>query len=192
MNRGYVTAGVLFLALSAVLGGLLLGRRGDTATVWAAARDLPASHVLTEADLRRLSVGADVDLAAVPADVLLDGRVLRVPVVAGSPILPSALLEVGDTFAAAGRSEVGVRLGPGRVPTDLRRGDGVLVVEVPVVSSEPVLAGSVPATVVSFEVRNGDPFEPVLVTLAVDADEAEAVARGAALDRVAVVLTGRG
>ncbi len=191
INRGYLTGGLLFLALSGLMGGLLLGRRGETQTVWVAGSELGAQHVLVASDLEPLVVPSDVDLTGIDTSQSLDGRVLRIPTPAGAVIAPTALYPVGDTFEADGRSEVGMRIPAGRAPAGLRVGDEVTVVEIPTTSQDPVLLELVTGTVVSVSQENADEFASMLIVLAVEESQATQVARAAALDRVALVVSGR-
>ena len=65
VNRGYLTGGLLFLTLSGLMGGLLLGRRGETQTIWVTNSELSAQHVLSPSDLQPLSIPTDVDLTGI-------------------------------------------------------------------------------------------------------------------------------
>ncbi|MGZ4688637.1 MAG: RcpC/CpaB family pilus assembly protein [Acidimicrobiia bacterium] len=90
-----MVVGLLLVAL-AVLGGLRLAATSDhTVAVYAAARDLPADHVLIAGDLRptRIHVSDDVLASLVPAtaDRLPARRVLRFPLTEGA-LLPAATL----------------------------------------------------------------------------------------------------
>ena len=191
VNRGYLTGGLLFLALSGLMGGLLLGRRGETQTIWVTNSELSAQHILSASDLQPLSVPTDVDLTGIDTSQSLDGRVLRIPIPAGSVIAPTALYPAGDTFEADGRSEVGMRIPAGRAPAGLQVGDLVTVVEIPSTSQDPVLLELVTGTVVSVSQENSDEFASMLIVLAVQESQATQVARAAALDRVALVVSGR-
>ena len=117
---------------------------------------------------------------------------LRIPIPAGSVIAPTALYSDGDTFEADGRSEVGMRIPAGRAPAGLGVGDLVTVVEIPTTSQDPVLLELVTGTVVSVSQENSDEFASMLIVLAVEESQATQVARAAALDRVALVVSGRG
>ena len=57
-NWSVLAGGALLIALAVVMGALLFGARGETATIWVADADLPAGHVLTGDDLGTLIVPA--------------------------------------------------------------------------------------------------------------------------------------
>lgn len=120
-----LVVGLLLVALS-VLGGLRLAATSDqTVAVYAAARDLPADHVLTAADLRTTRIHA-------PDDVL-DGlvsaangnppvhRLLRFPLAAGGLVTAATLggvasegreitVPIGSDHALGGALEAGDRV----------------------------------------------------------------------------------
>jgi Flp pilus assembly protein CpaB len=82
-----LVVGLLLVALS-ILGGLRLAASSDqSVAVYAAARDLPADHVLTADDLRTTRIDATDDtldgLVRVSPDKAPIGRVLRFPVTSG-------------------------------------------------------------------------------------------------------------
>lgn len=64
--------------------------------------------------------------------------------------------------------------------------------EIPVTNQDQILSNVVEATVVSVSQENGDQFSSMLIVLAVESDQATQVARVAALDRVALVVSRRG
>lgn len=89
-----LVVGLLLVALS-VLGGLRLAASSDsTVAVYAAARDLPANHVLTAGDLRitKVHVSTDVLNGLLPAShrVPLD-QVVRFPVAEGGLVSATTL-----------------------------------------------------------------------------------------------------
>jgi Flp pilus assembly protein CpaB len=90
-----LVVGLLLVALS-VIGGLRLAATSDeTVAVYAAARDLPADHVLVAGDLRVTRINADDDvlgglIAAASGNPPLR-RVLRASVVEGGLVATAAL-----------------------------------------------------------------------------------------------------
>jgi Flp pilus assembly protein CpaB len=106
-----LVVGLLLVALS-VIGGLRLAASADrTVAVYAAARDLPADHVLTPGDLTttRLNASAGVleRLVRAGAAAAPTRRVLRFPLREGELVATSAL----GTATGRGR-EITVPIGP--------------------------------------------------------------------------------
>ena len=119
-----LVVGLLLVALS-VLGGLRLAASSDsTVAVYAAARDLPANHVVTAGDLRitKVHVSPEVLNGLLPASraVPID-RVVRFPVAAGGLVSATTLgaaatkgreitIPIGADHALGGALEPGDRV----------------------------------------------------------------------------------
>ena len=196
VNASVFAAGAMLLALATVMGALLFSSRGETATVWVAASDLEAGHVLSSGDLTTLVVPTNTPIRATTTNINLEGRVLSMPIAAGASVSAGVLLADGDTFESGDQLvEVGLKLLPGDVPAGIDVGDKVMLVELPATARDelPILAEPVEGVVAEIL---GDltvtTASGIQVTVAIDADLGELVTRAAALDRVAVFVTGRG
>jgi hypothetical protein len=120
--------GVLLVAGSA-LGGLVWYRSATAPqTVVVAAGDLPRGHVLTAADLRAATVSNADGITLVTGDDArqLLGRVVRVDLVAGTPLTPAIVAEAAPLDP--GEALVAASVGPGEYPPSLAAGDLVRVV----------------------------------------------------------------
>lgn len=96
-----------------------------TTEVWTASRPLPAGHVITREDLRRVAFAPGSVPASVATPDDLIGRAVAAPVVRGAPLSPGSV--VGEELAAQhpGLVAVPVRLGDPDVAALLRVGDRV-------------------------------------------------------------------
>jgi hypothetical protein len=120
-----LVVGVLLVGLS-VLGGLRLAATSQqTVAVYAAARDLPADHVLTAGDLRTTRIRATDDVMASLVPATTGGppvnRVLRFPVAEGGLVGAATLggvasrgreitVAIGADHALGGALEAGDRV----------------------------------------------------------------------------------
>lgn len=196
-NWSVLAGGALLIALAVVMGALLFGARGETATIWVADADLPAGHVLTGDDLGTLIVPANTNIRGTTTNIDVEGRVLALPIVRGASISKGVLLANGDTFESGDQLvEVGIKLLPGDVPPFISEGDSVSLVEVPSTNGrdlDPLLEDPVEAVVVGVL---GDiavnASSGIQITVAVDADLGPMVTQSAAQERLAVFVTGRG
>lgn len=185
---------ILGSAVAAVAVGATVGGRTP---VLAAARDLAAGTVLSEADVRAVSVAADPQAGLIPASHLprVVGSTVAVPVVAGT-LLPAAAL--GEPrWPPMGKALAAVAVDPGRFPPGLSPGARVAViiaaspdaagVSDEVGASEPV---RVTGTVVSVSAVGGGAPSTV-VSLLLDEPDAAMVA-AAPPERIALLQLGGG
>lgn len=155
---------------------------------------LGAGQVLTESDLRPVTMAPGNGLALVPADdegtVL--GRPLAVPLVAGVPLTSG---ELGAPSAVeVGSDTVALLLRPGGFPPDLGPGNRVEVVPVASAGTAgvPPSTAEVSATVLAISAAPSDANGGSVVTLQVRAAEAGDVAALAAGDEASLVQQGVG
>ncbi|MGO4754495.1 SAF domain-containing protein, partial [Streptomyces sp. 2MCAF27] len=104
-----------------------MGERGQVLVL---ARDVPAGHVLTTADLRQVEVASETGVVSAADRAGVLGRRARVPLVAGSLLAPG---QFGGrrAFPPKGQSEVAFALEAGSVSPDVVRGDRIAVLEGP-------------------------------------------------------------
>lgn len=181
-------------AAAAVLVGSWVGGR---VAVLAAARDLPAGHVVSEADLRVLSVAADPQAGLIPAadKTRVTGSTTAFPVASGTLLVDTLL---GRTrWPVPGKAVAALALKPGRYPPGLSAGTAVSVIIAPppeaaTTSDDPdVEPRRAAATVISVVAPPDGGGGATVVSLLMDEADAEMVAAAAA-DRVALVQTGGG
>jgi hypothetical protein len=180
-------AGVVLLAVCALVGFAWVGGDDDTVTVWRAARDLGAGSAPT--DLEAVQVASEVAAAGYlrPSDDL-DGR-LRWPVAAGE-LLPAGSLAVPTT--AADMRQVTVPVDPLHAPVGLVAGDVVDAWVTPrsdtasAVDAGLVLGGAIVSAVSTDALGLGGELGIVLEVPAEDVPRIVAAARGGVLDLVAV------
>jgi Flp pilus assembly protein CpaB len=186
-------------AAGAVLAALnvLAPAPAPTTAVLAAARDLPAGHVLTGDDLRRL----DLPPAVVPAGVLRPGasvlgRAVALPVRRGEALTDVRLVGASLLAAVADRGLVGapVRIADAAAVALLSPGDRVDVLgsndtatQAQVVASD-VLVVTVPGG--GSEERSAALDSGALVVLATTPATARQLAHAATTARLSVVLRG--
>jgi hypothetical protein len=116
-------AGVLLVAVSAVVGGRVLASADDTTRVWAASRDLPAGSVVTDADVVATAVrfeGAATRESYAAADVPVDGQRLIARLRAGELVATAAL-----TSGERSDPELPLGVAASDLPADLASGDQV-------------------------------------------------------------------
>jgi Flp pilus assembly protein CpaB len=185
-------AGAAFAALN-----VLAPSPPATTAVLAASRDLPAGHVLTSDDLRRL----DLPPAVVPAGVLRPGasvlgRTVALPVRRGEALTDVRLVGASLVAAVAERGLVGapVRIADAAVAALLSPGDRVDVLgssdtaaQAQVVASD-VLVVTVPAG--DPQQHSGALDDGALVVLATTPATAQQLAHAATTARLSVVLRG--
>jgi hypothetical protein len=87
-----IVVGLLLVIAAVVVGAKVIGSSRQTIPIWAAAHDLAAGTVVTDADLVRAEVNLGDSVAGyLSADTTAGGRVLNRQVTAGE-LLPSAAL----------------------------------------------------------------------------------------------------
>ena len=189
--------GVLLCFLGALVFGALHLRLDHRASVLALAHPVAAGQVIHDSDLRQVRVSADgLETIAATDRVSVVGHVAAVPLAAGNLIVRS---DLGSASSIQnGQAVVGLALKEGQLPTGLRPGDRVLVVDTgsrtaPASGSAGarVLGDRVEATVVSVVASANSPGVTVL-SLQVDDPDAAGLASAGAAGQVSVVLVAAG
>lgn len=186
-----VAVGLLLACLGGLGGAWAWQNASHAESVVVMASDVGRGQVVKRSDLAIASVSVAPGVTRTPADQLTDlvGRTALVDLPRGS--LPG-VESVGRAVVAPGRSQIGLRLGPGKVPaTDLPAGTKVTLIEIspeagaaPQPSARPLLAV---AGVVTGSPRMIDGGAERLVDVEVASDHAADLADLAARDRVALV-----
>jgi hypothetical protein len=192
-NSKRVAAGVLLVVATVVTFWQVDLRRHAQDSFLAVARPVAAGQVIAEADLSVVRVANSSDLQLLPAGQRSQvvGRSAAVPLAAGSLLTAGQLGETA--WPPAGQAVIAVPVKPGRAPAVLAAGTRVVVlISQPTAQTAAGGAGAAKratATVVS-AVEGGDQAGGQLVTLLLDARQAETVA--AASGEVALVQLGPG
>ncbi|GAA3744480.1 SAF domain-containing protein [Salinactinospora qingdaonensis] len=197
----WLAVGVGLMALGAMAVVVALGQVDQRSGVVAAARDLPAGHVVTAGDLRVVDIAGGEELAAVPSarlDRMVGQTVLR-PVAQGA-LLTQAAVGTAAEHPGEGKAVVGAALATNQFPASLRAGAPVSVVitggavqagqatpaagEAAAPAGSPkAVAGRVQSIIPPGETGSGSSR----VELVVDAGDAAMVARAAAAKSLSVV-----
>lgn len=190
-KRSRILAGLVVLIVSSLAAAVLYADAGERRPVLAVARPVAAGQTIRAADLREVLVAADhgLDTLAANRRSQVIGRTAAVPLVPGSLLSGGQLAE--GAIVDPDRAVVGALLKAGHYPAGLRAGDQVLAFIIPPDSAtgdDPVPAG-VGAVVV--EVREGSDAASVTVSLAVDPNDAGALAIAAARGRLTLVRAPR-
>ena len=188
----WLAAGIVAICLGGLGSAYVFASLTASEPVLQVTRTLHRGEVIQPADLAVIPVGAALDVPTVSEGRLGEvvGRAVVSDVPKGGLLVEGSW---GDPGVPAGRSRVGLRIPSGRYPaTDVRPGTAVLVVALPPAA---VAAGSAPgadalpdsvrATLVSAPVVQPD--GSFAFDLDVPAEDAEAVARLAAADRLVLV-----
>lgn len=192
-----VVAGLLVVLGCGLASAQLAARAGDRVPVLAAARALPAGHVITPGDVQVVRVAADAEVRVVPVGNRehVVGTTTAVPVGPGQ-LLTSSALGTSRT-PPRGQSVVGLALKPGQFPNGLEPGAAVRIftggrnatpVTVTGGSKTPVdPGGQVTGIVVSVE-HAGDTSEAAIsVTVQIPDASAAEIATAASAGSVSVV-----
>lgn len=183
----------MLLAVLAVVGGAVVGAAAwasgsDSTVVVVAARDIPMGSLVEAEDL----AAAEIDGAGVAAIAGSDaGRLLGQT---ATTTIPQGTLMNAEMVDEApppgqGRVAVGLSLPTGRMPVELAAGRQVQVVMVPAAQDaggEPV--GQVVVEAAEVLSVTPDPSGVFLVSVAVEADDAQTVTAVAAVDRLALTM----
>ncbi|WP_163506568.1 SAF domain-containing protein [Fodinicola acaciae] len=123
----WLLAGLLAVVLGIVGVLAVVSANNERRAVWAAARDLPAGHVLTPSDVRIIQVGADLNVPLVPAArrSAVVGARLATAIQAGAPLTTRQL--GAPAWPAAAQGVVGVAVDVGEFPPRIQPGDHVAV-----------------------------------------------------------------
>ncbi|MCA0250853.1 MAG: SAF domain-containing protein [Actinobacteria bacterium] len=180
-----IAIGVLAICLGGLGAMWLYSAVTDVASVIAVTRTVHRDQIIAAEDLDVIAVPAVPGLTTVSADLFdqVVGRTAHLDLAAGSLLTPRSY---GEPIVEAGRSQLGLRLAPGRIPAgELPAGTEVLLVAVSRDGSEPPTGASVLARV-SFTGPE-QPDGSVLLDVDVPREHAEYVARLAAADQLVVV-----
>jgi hypothetical protein len=130
-NLPLAVAGVLLVAVCALMSAAGWLNAGHREAMLALARPVPAGSVLTAADLQQVRISADASARLVPAsaEAAVVGRTAGEPLPAGTLLSFSALGTAGQP--AAGQAELGVQVSPGQYPASLAAGATVEVLDAP-------------------------------------------------------------
>ncbi len=186
-NPALLAAGAALIVAGAAGTAWLVTSMSNAEPVLAAAREIPAGHVLAAADVAVVQVGVDPAVATVPADQRdrLLGQRAASDLPAGQLLAPGST--TSDPIPAPGRSLVGVAVQPGQLPaTPLGAGDPVTLVATPGDGQElPTTANpSMSATVVTTRpLDNGS----TVVDVTVPTDRAATLAGWVSTGRVSIV-----
>ena len=188
-----VLAGLAALLFAMLVGLWGLSRAADRRSVWQVSRPILAGEVVTADALIPVGVATDRDSGLIAVT-----DTTKVGLVASHDLAKGDLLNASDVTARPtllpGEQAVGAVLRPGKMPSDLRRGDTVLVAELAPTPgappSPPVKARIVDIANVSTAAQvSGSPGirQGIDVVLAVPSPSAVTVALWAGADRLVVV-----
>lgn len=188
----WLLAGILAVTLGGLATAFLVTSASAADPVVRVNRTIYRGETIAPTDVSVVTVGRGLDVPTVPG-----ARLAEVVGSAAITDLPRGSLLVADSYGPAGlppgRARIGVRLEAGRLPSaGLVPGAPLLVVALPAAGATGVaddgLPASVTATLATAPTQATDGSFVVDLTLA--SDRAEAVARLAATDRVAIVGVG--
>lgn len=165
--KGYAALAVMLIVGLGALGYWFYGRAAAKVPVLVAAREVPAGHVITPADVTAVDVAGGVTAVAADHEAEVVGHPAAVTILPRTPV-QLAMVGSGPSVPAS-QALVGVAEAPGQVPSaGLSPGDVVEVLRLPDKSaglssvSSPVLA-----TATVFDVRPNPSVEGgMLLTLA--------------------------
>src|SRR5690625_2473757 len=203
----WLAVGAALMVLGAVVVAAALGQVDERSGVVAAARNLPAGHVLAEGDVQMVEIAGAENLAAISAgevDALVE-QTVQAPIAKDTLIAPA---DVGTGAEYPGKDEavVGASLAANQVPVSLQAGARVVLIVTassgdgaaedasddgagtaeaapPDTDAEPVSARVQSVT----PPGEGSGRQSTRVELVVGADDAETIARAASADALTVV-----
>lgn len=188
-NTGRIALGLVVLVLSVLGAVTLFSSAADRTAVIGVARDVPPGAMVTEADLREVSISAGSGLRVVPAGRSADvvGRTASAGLTAGSLLNPDQLTD--GPAVPEGTVLVGAVLKGGQFPVGLTIGDSVEIIETtaPDAASagEPVSRGTGTMTDLS-DSTDGQSLRTV--SIAVPGEDAAAISAAGAAGRVSLVV----
>jgi hypothetical protein len=189
-NTGRIALGLVVLVLSVLGAVTLFSSAADRTAVIGVARDVPPGAMVTEADLREVSISAGSGLRVVPASRSAEvvGRTASDGLTAGSLLNPDQLTD--GPALPEGMVLVGAVLKGGQFPVGLTIGDSVEIIETtaPDAASagEPVSRGIGTVTDLS---NSTDGQSLRTVSIAVPGENAAAISAAGAAGRVSLVVT---
>ncbi|OYN90656.1 SAF domain-containing protein [Parenemella sanctibonifatiensis] len=184
----WIAAGVLAICLGGLGGGFLYSQAVHTEEVLAITERVSRGEVIEAEDLRVVPAGELPGVDSVPAsqrDSVIGTRAAT-DLPRGSLLTPDSLSE---TEPRPGMVQVGLRLTPGRTPTQLLpAGTAVTLIIVAAPGSDPTAttSGSFPGTT-AIDARPSEDGSAVLVDVWVTAEHGPTVAELAATDRLALI-----
>lgn len=184
-NLRWIAAGALAVCLGGLGAALLYVNTSNAISVVAINHTVYRDQVITSDDVKITSVAAPIGVDVVPAGDLesIIGKTALTDLTEGGLLNPRS---VGDPVIAAGAVRVGLRLDPGRLPTQtLLPGTGVRLVPVAGDSGAPPSGGSVVAVVASLPQLQSDGATLLDVTVATA--DGERVAQLAAANQLAIL-----
>jgi SAF domain len=194
-NPKWIALGIVALCLGGLLSYVIYARVASETAVLAAAHTVYRGETIEQGDLATITLRGGSVPHAIPATRLPDlvGKRAAFDLVEGSVILTTAVAEVA--IPAEGRAIIGLRLAPGRAPSNLLLPSSrVRLIALPAAtdsSTADKLAGSIFAGSVVDQSQAADGTS-IMVNVDVDAGSAPTIATLAAQDRIAIVRdTGR-
>ena len=193
-RSGLLALAALLIVGSALAGGLLFARAGDTIEVLAVRDAVARGQAITQSNLIARNVsGVPNSIGTASADSV-SGKLAAVDLVPGQ--LLTTTLITSEPFPGPGRALVGLSLGPERVPSaGLAAGDLVDVIAVPAgnnaESSDELDAPAILAHQARVHDVKGSATEggSVLVTVVVEATDASRIAAYSTAGRTAIIET---
>jgi hypothetical protein len=182
--------GIVALCLGGLLSYMIYARVASETAVVAAATTVYRGEKIEQSDLTTITLQGDSLQQTVPAVRLNDlvGKRAAFDLVQGSVVPPTAVVE--QAVPAEGRAIVGLKLAPGRAPSNLLLPSSLVrLIAMPAAADDSTtdeLAGSIFVGKV-IDQSSGADGTSVLVNVDVEADAAPTIAMLAAQDRIAIV-----
>ena len=181
---------MIVLVLSMLGAMVLFSSATDRIAVIGVAHDVPAGQVITEGDLREVSISGGAGLTTILASDAsrVVGQTAAVTMSAGSLVAPGQLTD--ESTAPGGTVIAGAVLKPGQYPVGLAVGDSVQVVETTspdaTGAGQPLSRGT--ATVMELD-EWSDGQSLLAMSLAIPPKDAAAISSAGAAGRLSVVVT---
>jgi hypothetical protein len=189
-NPKWIALGIVALCLGGLLSYLIYARVATETAVVATAHTVYRGEVIDRTDLATITLRGGTLPHAIPAGQLADlvGKRAVFDLAEGSIILSTAVSEAA--IPSEGRAIVGIKLAPGRAPTNLLLPSSrVRLIAMPAAadgSTTDKLAGTIFVGSVIDQSQAADGTS-ILVNVDIDAAAAPTIATLAAQDRVAIV-----
>jgi Flp pilus assembly protein CpaB len=191
--KGYAALAVALILGFGALGFYFYAQAGSKVPVVVAARDIPAGHTISRADLSTVEVAGGVTAVAGAHLSSLVGQTATVEILPGTLVQRS--MATASSSLSPSQALVGVALGPGQIPSSgLVPGDRVEVLQLPPKSSGGSTTGSsavLTASAVVYDARaNPAAAGGSLLTLLVARSDALGIEAASNAGLVAVVKVG--
>ena len=189
-NRTRIIIGLLVSAVAIYGIAAKFREAGDRISVLVVAREVPEGSVIQAADLREALLSPDDRLRTVLASQRSQfvGKVAAVDLLPGTNVTEASIAK--GPVVGPEQVVVGATLRPGRFPAELRTGDAVRLLRVPVRSENATGTVVAARAVVRRVVKNDEGLGTTDVALIVQSTEHEAVAGAAARDELVIVGLG--